>query len=220
MGRRELAEIGQRSSLAKGMMDHIRGLRFGPVDQDSLHICVDMQLLFANDSPWASQAVAKALPAAREITARKAQSTIFTRFLSPREPKALSGQWQQFYFHCPEIMKLPPSLFEVVPELRAVSEGAVTVDRHVFSVFASNDLQARLKVRSPKALIFTGVEADVCVLASVFSAIDAGFRVIVVEEGVSSSNEIGCRAALEGILPRFDQQVELVSADELLCAWA
>lgn len=58
-----------------------------------------------------------------------------------------------------------------------------------------------------------------CVLATVFSAIDAGFRVIVVEEGVASSNEAGHRAALHGILPRFDQQVELVGVGELLSAW-
>lgn len=43
-------------------------------------------------------------------------------------------------------------------------------------------------------------------LATIFPAMDAGFRVIIVEEE-------------QGILPRFDQQVELVGVDELLSAW-
>lgn len=200
-------------------MEHIKGLRFGPIDQGSVHVCVDMQLLFATDSPWASTAVADALPAAREITARKSRSTIFTRFLCPREPQALSGQWQRLYAHCPEMTRLDRRLFDIVPELVQLSPDPVTVGRHVFSVFASDEFQLQLFARSARTLIFTGVEADMCVLATVFSAMDAGFRVIVVEEGVASSNEAGRRAAIQGILPRFDQQVELVGVDELLSGW-
>jgi hypothetical protein len=40
-----------------------------------------------------------------------------------------------------------------------------------------------------------------------------------VEDAVASSNAKGHDAAMRGILPRFDQQVELVRTPELLNAW-
>ncbi len=200
-------------------MEHIRGLRFGPIEPSAVHVCVDMQKLFATDTPWASDAVAIALPAAREITAAKPRQTIFTRFLCPREPGEVAGQWQRLYAHCPEMMRLDPRLFAIVSELSRLSPEATTIDRHVFSIFASEQFRLELLARHPRTLIFSGVEADVCVLASIFSAIDVGYRVVVVEEAVASSNKVGQQAAIEGILPRFDQQIELVGVNELLTSW-
>ncbi|MFZ5672577.1 MAG: cysteine hydrolase family protein [Pseudomonadota bacterium] len=200
-------------------MDHIRGLRFGPLDAGGVHVCVDMQRLFAADTPWASGAVAKALPAAREITAAKPGLTIFTCFLCPSDPRGATGQWRRLYANCPEMTRLDPRLYSIVPELLEVSRDPAITQRHVFSVFAAAQFQKELVERSANTLVFTGIETDVCVLASVLSAVDGGYRVVVVEEGVASSNETGHRAALEGILPRFDQQIELVGVDELLGAW-
>jgi nicotinamidase-related amidase len=200
-------------------MDHIKGLRFGRVGPNALHLCVDMQRLFAEDSPWASPAVTLALPGAREIARRKPENTIFSRFLCPTEPLALQGQWLRFYADCPEMLHLDPRLFEVIPELASIGAGARTVSRHVFSVFRSEELQFQLLSRKVETLIFTGVETDVCVLATVFSAVDAGLRVIVVEGAVASSDQAGHEAALRAIMPRFDQQIEVVDPDQLLAAW-
>ena len=70
--------------------------------------------------------------------------------------------------------------------------------------------------RRPDTLIFTGVETDVCVLASVLTAVDRGYRVIVVTDAVASSDAAAHRATLQVILPRFDQQIELVDVAQLL----
>ena len=69
-------------------------------------------------------------------------------------------------------------------------------------------------------IIFTGVETDVCVLATALTAIDRGYRTILVSDAIASSSPPGHRASLESIYPRFDQQVELIDTDALLKAWA
>lgn len=200
-------------------MDHIRGLRFGPLTQTATHLCIDMQRLFAQDSPWASGAVAAALPAAREICLRKPAATVFTQFFCPEDAQAVGGQWGAFYASCPAITKLDPRLFDIVPELAATAPDAERVSRFVFSAFRGSRLDAVLRQRSADTLVFSGVETDVCVLATVLEAIDRGYRVIVVEEAVASSNDVGHKSAMTGIFPRFDQQIEVVGVAELLSQW-
>lgn len=200
-------------------MDHIRGLRFGPLGSSAMHLCVDMQAMFADDTPWASGAVRSILPAVREICTYKAASTIFTRFLCPRDGRALCGQWRHFYSDCPQMLAADPRLFDIVPELVPFVPPGRLADRYVFSVFEIAGLRPLLEARGVDTLVFSGVETDVCVLASVLRAIDIGYRVVVVEDAVASSNARGHDAALRGIFPRFDQQIETVRVAELMGQW-
>jgi nicotinamidase-related amidase len=200
-------------------VDHIKGLRYGALGPSSAHLCIDMQMMFADDTPWASKAPRSVLPAIQEVCRHQADATIFTRFLCPHDHRALPGQWRHFYSDCPQMLTADPRVFGIVSELHPfVPQGAV-VSRYVFSVFADRTLGSLLEARGVDTLVFTGVETDVCVLASVLRAIDIGYRVIVVEDAVASSNKEGHEAALHGILPRFDQQVELVDVAQLLSAW-
>jgi nicotinamidase-related amidase len=200
-------------------MDHIRGLRFGPPGRSALHLCIDMQRLFAEDSPWASAAVGEALPAIMEICRHKATKTVFTRFLCPTGSHGMRGQWRQFYIGRPEMLRLDPGLFELVDALHIFAGEGQIISRYVFSAFDDGSLQALLSEQSADTLIFSGIETDVCVLATALRAIDLGYRVIIVEDAVASSNPNGHQAALAGIFPRFDQQVELVTVNEILRAW-
>jgi len=93
------------------------------------------------------------------------------------------------------------------------------VDKRVHSVFDSLSFQEILRHRRIDTLIFSGVETDVCVLASVLQAVDKGHRTLVVRDAVASSSAEGHRATLEAVLPRFDQQIEVVDSDDLLRSW-
>jgi nicotinamidase-related amidase len=106
-----------------------------------------------------------------------------------------------------------------VPELARIAADAGVVSRFVFSAFQGGELQSLLAQRATDTLVFSGVETDVCVLATALQAIDRGYRVVVVDEAVASSNEAGHTAAMTGIFPRFDQQVEIVSVSDLLRHW-
>jgi nicotinamidase-related amidase len=199
--------------------DHIRGLRFGPLGPRSVHLCVDMQRLFDHDSPWASAAVQAALPAVEEICIRKPRATVFTRFICPNDPHSVSGQWATFYAACPAITRLDPRLFDIIPQLKPFTAEADMVTRSAFSAFHGSNLHSLLKQRRISTVIFSGVETDVCVLVTALQAIDIGYRVVMVDDAMASSNQLGHTAALSGIFPRFDQQVELVGVAELLSSW-
>jgi nicotinamidase-related amidase len=39
--------------------------------------------------------------------------------------------------------------------------------------------------------VITGAETDVCVLSTVLNAVDLGFRVVIVEDALCSSSDVG-----------------------------
>lgn len=203
------------------MKSHIDGLRFGPISATAVHLCIDMQLMFAKDTKWASTAVSKVLPAVTEICDLAPSRTVFTRFLIPHHLKAAKRQWRRFYQKSPSMLakNLEPEQLDQVPELRRFLPHAHVVDRYVFSAFAAPALARFLEELDADTTIFTGIETDVCVLATALSAIDRGYRVIIIEDGVASSRSSGHRAVMEGVLPRFDQQVEIIKAKTLLKKW-
>ena len=44
-------------------IEFISGLKFGALGPKTLHLCIDMQLMFALETKWASEAIWRALPA-------------------------------------------------------------------------------------------------------------------------------------------------------------
>jgi nicotinamidase-related amidase len=203
------------------MATHIDGLRFGSISPAAAHLCIDMQLMFAEGTKWASPAVAAVLPVVTELCSIAPSRTIFTRFLTPPHLEAAKRQWRRFYGESPSMLadNLNPEQLRLVAELRRFVPPAAVVDRYVFSAFAAPSLSLRLEELGATTIIFSGVESDVCLLATVLSAIDRGYRVIIVRDAVASSKSSGHQAVMEGVFPRFDQQVELVTIDKLLQSW-
>jgi nicotinamidase-related amidase len=203
------------------MTTHIDGLHHGSISATAVHLCIDMQLMFAEGTKWASRAVGQVLPQVSEICAIASSRTIFTRFLTPPHLDAAKRQWRRFYEESPSMLaeNLKPEQLNLVPELRSFVPPARVVDRYVFSAFATPALAQSLGDLHADTAIFSGVESDVCLLATTLSAIDRGYRVIIVKDAVASSKSSGHRAVMEGVLPRFDQQVELVDAETLLRSW-
>jgi nicotinamidase-related amidase len=91
--------------------------------------------------------------------------------------------------------------------------------RRVSSTFEAPAFQQALDELEADTIIFTGVETDVCVLATALTAIDRGYRTILIADAIASSSPPGHRASLDSVYPRFDQQVEIIDTDTLLKAW-
>ena len=96
--------------------------------------------------------------------------TIFTRFIPPRSPDDIGGAWRR-YWRKWELMtrdRLDPRLIDVVPGLaRFVPPGSME-DKSVMSAWHGS-LHARLQSAGVDAIIVSGAETEVCVLATLWA---------------------------------------------------
>ena len=70
-----------------------------------------------------------------------------------------------------------------------------------------------------RALIVSGSETDVCVLATVLGAVDIGYRVIVVRDALCSSSDEGHDMLMRLYHTRFSEQIETADAEAILSRW-
>ena len=68
------------------------GLDAEPLDAGILHLCLDMQNLFAPNAPWSTPWMPRVLPVVTEIAGRFPERTVFTRFIPPDTPEAAPGK--------------------------------------------------------------------------------------------------------------------------------
>jgi len=68
------------------------GLDAEPLDAGILHLCLDMQNLFAPNAPWSTPWMPRVLPVVTEIAGRFPERTVFTRFIPPDTPEAAPGR--------------------------------------------------------------------------------------------------------------------------------
>ena len=197
------------------------GLRFGPLGAGTVHAAIDMQHLFAENTEWATPSVKAIVPTVASIAAHRPERTIFTRVLTPERAEDAIGQWRIYYQRWASVLagKLKPGTFDLLPELAAFTPPALTVDKYEHGAFATTAFQSALDQLEATAIIFTGAETDVCVLATLLMAMDRGYRCIVVSDAVASSSPEGHRACMESIFPRYDQQLEVVETETILREW-
>ena len=92
----------------------------------------------------------------------------------------------------------PKGLGPTLPEISELfPEGTVVPAKTSFSVFGEPEFRVALGRRRPRSLIFCGIETHVCVLQSVFDAIEQGFPVILAADAVSSRKGSDVALALE-----------------------
>jgi len=197
------------------------GLPWGPLPARSLHLCIDMQNLFARGSPWETPWLERVLPQIRELASRHARSTIFTRFIPPQRPEHARGSWRRYYERWRDLTRdrVDPALLELLPPLAALVPPAAVLDKPCYSPFVHSGLPAMLRERSAEALVISGAETDVCVLATVLSAVDLGYRVVVVEDAVCSSSDATHDALMMLYRQRLGSQIELADTQTVLGQW-
>jgi nicotinamidase-related amidase len=197
------------------------GLLPRPLTEKTVHLCVDMQRIFSPEGPWATPWMEKVLPIVTEIAQRFPERTVFTRFITPQRAEDMPGMWRRYYERWAETTRerLDPGLLELVPPLARLVPPAVTIDKTRYSGFVEAPLFAHLRERGADALIVTGSETDVCVLATVLGAVDLGYRVILVRDAVCSSSDDGHDAMLQVYHRRYSEQIETADAETILSQW-
>ena len=197
------------------------GLLDLPLTEKSVHLCVDMQRLFSDDGPWPTPWMGRVLPVVNELAGRFPCRTIFTRFIPPASAEDMPGMWRRYYKRWPQATRdvLPAGYLELMPSLARLAPPAIAFDKTRYSAFSAPALRRHLAERGADALIITGSETDVCVLSTVLSAVDLGYRVIIVRDGVCSSSDEGHDMLLRLYQRRYSQQVETANAETILRLW-
>lgn len=187
----------------------------------SVHLCIDMQRVFSAEGPWATPWMTKVLPVAARLAGRYPERTVFTRFIPPERPDQMPGMWQRYYTRWRTATRecLDLSLLELMPPLAALCPPAAVIDKMCYSAFAEPTLLTHLRERKADALIVSGSETDVCVLATVLGAVDLGYPVVVVRDAVCSSSDEGHDMLMRLYQVRFTEQVATADAAVVLQRW-
>ncbi|MDI3306061.1 MAG: cysteine hydrolase [Acetobacteraceae bacterium] len=196
-------------------------LRFGPLGEGCIHLCVDMQRLFAGDTPWHTPWMERVLPVVRRIAEARAGQTIFTRFIPAAQPGEGHGTWRRYYERWRDMTleALEPGMTDLLPPLAGLVPPAEVIDKRAYSPWLGGELERSLRSRRADSLVVTGAETDVCVLATVLGALDRGYRVVLATDAVCSSSDRTHDALMTLYHERYGQQVETATADEILRCW-
>lgn len=192
------------------------------LDRSAVHLCIDMQCLFANRTAWQVPWLPRVLPCVLEIARRHAERTIFTRFIPPEHPEQAEGAWRGYYERWREMTRgeIDSRLLELVPPLAVLTPPAKVVDKAVNSVFGRPGFARALRTRGITTLVVTGGETDVCVLATVMAAIDHGFRLVLPVDALCSTRDDTHDALITLYRERFSQQVEATDTEHVLRRWS
>jgi nicotinamidase-related amidase len=190
---------------------------FGPIPPTALHIVVDMQELFRSHPEWGTQALTGIIPPIQRLLKAKPANAWFSRFIPAQRAEQASGTWQRYYhrWHSVTLDQLDAAQVDVVHELKPWAKRVG--DKPGYSALASAEIRAAAIAAGD--VILTGVETDVCVLATAIEAMEAGLRVVLAADALTSSS-LSCHAkALDILHDRFDEQIEVASVDQILAAW-
>jgi len=175
-------------------------LRFGPLGPRTVHLCIDMQNLFAEDTPWHTPWMTRVLPVVVEVAERHPEQTIFTRFIPAHHRDELPGGWRRYYRHWAELT-------------------LERIDKRLYSPFSEPALHRLLRERGVDSLVVTGAETDVCVLAAVMDAVDLGYRVVLASDALCSSSDKTHDALMTLYRERFSEQIETAETQAILAVW-
>ena len=196
-------------------------LRFGALGPGTVHLCIDMQTLFIERTNWHVPWLERVLPAVVRLAEVRRERTVFTRFVPPERPEDAAGAWRRYYAHWRDMTsdRLDPRLIQLVPPLASLAPPAIVIDKAHYSPFKEPAFLQALRQLRADALVITGGETDVCVLAAVMEAVDAGYRVVLAEDALCSVSDESHDAMLRHFGSRFSQQIEVASIDEILAGW-
>lgn len=187
-------------------------------DSPWIHLCIDMQRMFADDTPWHVPWMKEVSPQIQEIAQRHPQRTVFTRFVPPKRAEDMHGMWRSYYekWDTMTLGRLGSDMVDLVPSLRALVPPARIFDKMTYSPWITGELHRVLAGEGVETIAISGGETDVCVLAAALGAIDLGYRVILLKDAVCSGADDTHDASLELLGDRFSVQLEISSTEGFL----
>ncbi|TDR93341.1 cysteine hydrolase family protein [Enterovirga rhinocerotis] len=192
-----------------------------PFSRRCVHLCIDMQRMFDEDTDWHTPWLRRVLPNVERLVGAGPEATVFTRFVPVSRADDAHGEWARYYRRWPSMTleRLDPGLVDLVPELRRFVPPARVVDKSVYSPWHRSRLDESLRRRGVEVVIVSGGETDVCVLATVLGAIDHGYHVVLAADCLCSSSDEAYDATVTLYLERYSSQVSVSSAEDIVGRW-
>jgi nicotinamidase-related amidase len=187
----------------------------------ALHLCIDMQRLFAEDTAWRTPWMNRVLPKVVEICAAHPDRNWFTRFIPPASPDETEGVWREYWikWRAMTLNQIGEEMVDLIEELRPFAARGRVFDKRLYSPWLDPELEAAIRGQGVDTLIITGAETDVCVLATVLGGVDRGLRIIVVTDALCSSSDESHDALIDLYGRRYSAQIETVDTATLLANW-
>lgn len=194
------------------------GLHFGPLGGNWVHLCIDMQRMFAEQTDWHAPWMDKVLPEVVRLVEMAPERTIFTRFIPARSADDVGGTWRRYYQRWASMTRdrLDPDLIDLMPELARFAPPARVLDKPIYSPWLGSRLHAELLVAGVDTVVISGAETEVCVMAAVIGAIDLGYRVVIATDAICSSADSTHDAMHHIYDSRFGMQVETAEVAEIV----
>jgi nicotinamidase-related amidase len=76
------------------------------------------------------------------------------------------------------------------------------IEKVAFSCFGAEGFSSALQRHTTKTILLTGIEAHVCVAQTALDAIDAGYRVCVIKDAVSSRTQENKQIGIDRVQER------------------
>ena len=191
------------------------------VPPQAVHLCLDMQNLLAPEGAWGAKWAERVLPAIVSLVEHATVRTVFTRFMPPDSPADAPGAWRGFYRKWEGLTRkhIDPHALELMAPLPLFVPPARVIDKQRYSAFSTPQTAATLQALGATAIIISGAESDICVLATVLAAIDLGYPVIVATDAVCSSADPTYDAVQYLYQSRFSQQIQSLEAAAIKELW-
>lgn len=127
---------------------------------DWRHICVDMQRLFAEDTPWHVPWMVSVLPPVEEMVGHFPDRTIFTLFTPPDDLSEAPGAWRAYYEKWSAMTgeRLPAQMTDVVQPLKSFIPPARTFHKSTYSPWIDGRLNRMLRAEGVSRLVITGAK--------------------------------------------------------------
>lgn len=191
-----------------------------PLTSRSLHVVIDMQEVFASNPQWGFAGIHDIVPAISKLAAAKPRQTLWTRFISAHSAEEAEGSWAALYRLWPGATLSAGAEMSILPALLPlVANEQAVFDKPTYSGFHNPAFAAELKRRQADTLVLTGVETDVCVLATLIEAVDRGYFVVLPEDALTSSDTEGHRQILDLIPRRLKSQIFRTDVATVLEQW-
>ena len=117
------------------------------------------------------------------LSAPNALDYLMTAFIAPEEPE---GRWALYNEEYSGING-DAFLSEFAEEIRPYATDGHMVFKSVYSSMECEEVQAAMEGK--KAVVLTGVVAECCVLATLMDAIDMGYEVVYLYDGIAGTSE-------------------------------